>query len=333
MSLNLLVLACRGTGYAAINTLLAAGTHRVVGILTEDYPGQVNDGITADTYRQLAAQHGIPFWQTDQIHDDALVRQLSALQADIGLSIGWRRLVREPVISLPLRGFYNFHTSDLPRYRGFASTSWAILRGDERIAITAHRMVDGCADEGDIWLKRYIPIAVDTCIGGLFREVEAVLPAMVLEFLNGVEDGSLAPQPQDETLTLLSYPRHPEDGWIDWNASATVIDRLVRSVAQPYPGAFTCWKMRRVTIWKGHVVQGHPPFVGVPGHVVGSRDGASIDVLTGEGIYCIERIELDNDGCLVPPATIIKGMQQRLGLTPGRMFELLSALPGIGGKP
>ena len=322
MGLKILLFACRKTGIAAAKSILRCSRHTLAAVVTDDFEGQVNDGIKAAEYRRLSEMAGVPFYQTRNLADPIFLDAARSASLDVGLSIGWRRLVRDPILSIPKLGFYNFHTSDLPAYRGFASTSWAILRGETATAITAHKMISGVADEGDIFLKERIPISESDTIASLFKQIGEILPGMVLRFLDGLEDGTLKIESNTETDALLSFPRQPSDGWIDWNLSAITIDRLVRSVTHPYPGAFSCWRGRKVIIWRGHVRKDAPRFVGVPGHVVGTRDGESVDVLTGDGMYTVEEIELE-ESKPIPPATVIQGMQQRLGLTPGLLYQTL----------
>ena len=333
MGLKVLVLAGRKTGYKVIRHLLELKEHTVVGVFSQDYKNLVNDGITCRDYAELLSQSNIPFWKTDKIHDNKTVNLIKDLSPDIGLSIGWRRLVKEPVISIPRLGFINFHTSDLPRYRGFASTSWAILNGDNHVGITAHTMLSGSADEGDIFLKRTVPVTNSTDIGTLFEEIESIIPEMVQELLDKLETGAINPVPQDETQCILSFPRHPSDGWIDWSKPAREIDRLVRSVSKPYPGAFTCWNMKKIIVWKGYELSEHPHCVGIPGHVIGSDDDLSIKVITGKGIYVITEIQQENSNEVIPPAILIKGVQQRLGLTSGELFEAMKILWKKKDKP
>jgi len=326
MGLKVLVLACRKTGYESIKHILDVNRHTITGVFTEDYDNLVNNGISSGDYAELLAESGVKLWKTDRLHDNDVVGIIRELSPDIGLSIGWRRLVKEPVISIPALGFYNFHTSELPKYRGFASTSWALLNGDSHIAITAHKMLSGIADEGDIYLKEKIPITDTTDIGTLFNRIESIIPGMVHEFLDKIESGALIPLPQDEKKCVLSLPRVPSDGWIDWSKPAVEIDRLVRSVSKPYPGAFTCLNMKKIIVWKGYVLSEHPPYVGVPGHVIGSGDNHSVRVLTGDGVYVITEIQLEKSGDAIPPANLIKGVQQRLGLTSGELFEVVKQL-------
>ncbi len=75
-------------------------------------------------------------------------------------------------------------------------------------------------------------------------------------------------------------------------------------------------------------MKNHKPFVGIPDHVIGSEDNTSINVLTGQGIYVIEKIQFEETDKAINPAAIIREVQQRLGLTQDNLFERLSLLKG-----
>jgi methionyl-tRNA formyltransferase len=325
MGLKILLLACRATGREAVKRI-AASKHKLVALASQDFAGQVDDDVSASDFAALAENCGAVSWTDGKLSSPETLEAIRALSPDIGLSVGWRRLVKEPLISIPRLGFYNFHTSDLPRYRGFASTSWAILRGDARVGVCAHEMRSGKADEGDIFLRKSIDVSGSRDIGDLFRDAPATVADMVVELLDGLEDGSLRGVPQDESEAILSFPRRPSDGWIDWTRGAVEIDRLVRSVARPYPGAFTCWNMRKLTVWKGHVDHAFPAFAGVPGHVARINDDLTADVLTGDGVYSIEELQLEGDAAPRRPGELLKGSQQRLGLSSGELFEIITSL-------
>lgn len=326
MGLRVLILAARETGYESVRKLIEDGVHKIVGVASIEYEGMVDDGFKSDDFRCLLSENNIPFWETDKIHTTGFVDKLAELAPDVGLSIGWRRLVKDPVVSLPKYGFFNFHASDLPRYRGFASTSWAIINGETKAAMTAHKMVSGLADHGDIYLKRFYEITEKTTITSLMKQMACEIPDMVDEFLNGFESNSLSPVEQDESQALYSYPRHPVDGWIDWFVSAIDIDRLVRALSSPYPGAFTCQGIDRIIVREGCIDKTKQrSFIGIPGHIVGSSDGHSIDVLTGDGIYTVVKVELE-DGTICSPAEVIKGVQQRFGMTHGELFNNLNKM-------
>ncbi len=318
MGLRVLLLACRRTGLDTIQKI-STGGHQLAGVVSADFDGQIDDGVRAEVLLEQARQAGAQTWQTRTIHSPAMLDAFKALKPDIGISMGWRRLVRAPLIDLPVHGFVNFHTSDLPKYRGFASTSWAILNGEKRTAITAHRMVDGVADEGAILKKEFIPIGPETDIAALLDQINARAPSMCLSVLDDLEAGRIEKTEQADDRAILSFPRWPVDGWIDWHRTAQKIDRLVRAVTRPYPGARTCLKEKEVLIWKGRVLEKPPRFAGVPGHVVKHLPDGAVWVLTGGGIYVIADADLEG-AAAAKPAALFAGMQNRLGLSVGEMF-------------
>ena len=97
------------------------------------------------------------------------VQILQNLAPDLGVSLYWRRLLHDPIVSIPRYGIINTHASLLPRYRGFAATSWAILKGDKEVGLTVHQVSPGIADDGDILEQEIIPIDESTTIHSLFE--------------------------------------------------------------------------------------------------------------------------------------------------------------------
>jgi methionyl-tRNA formyltransferase len=324
MGLKVFILASRKTGYEVIKRLLKQDCHKIVGVVFKNYEGLIDDDLSSNDFRVLLTDFkDIPYWEIDKIHEPQFIDEIREIAPDIGLSIGWRRLVKEPVISLPKLGFFNFHASDLPRYRGFASTSWAIINGEKRIPMTVHRMIDAKADHGDIYLKKYFDIHDNITIKDLFDEITAAIPDMVLEFLDGLDRETLTSLPQNEADALYSFPRHPCDGWIDWSNKAIEIDRLVRAVAPPYPGAFTCLGMEKISILSGGIRDSvQCSFIGIPGSIVATNSDESVNVLTGNGIYTVTEIKTEAEAS-IPPGKLVKGVQQRFGLSQEMIFEFM----------
>ena len=338
MGLKVLILAARKTGYEAIKSILQTRIHTIVGVLIQEYENTAASGtdrrefenlfderITTNDFATLLMHSGIPFWNSDKINSKAIVDIIKSLSPDVGLCIGWTKPINEPLISVPRLGFINFHTSDLPKYRGASSASWAILNGDEAIAVTAYKMLSESVYKGEIFRKQAIPIAPSMDIGELYANVESHLPEMIRELLSKLEVGTICPAKQDEKWTAYSYLRYPSDGWIDWMKPAREIDRLVRASSRPYHGAFTCWNMKKIIVWKGYLMPEPPVCHGVPGHIIEIDDNSHAKVITGEGIYVISEIQPEGNGP-VAPGHFIKGEQQRLGLSNGEMFEVLNAL-------
>lgn len=77
-------------------------------------------------------------------------RALEAVAPDVIVSIRYRRILKEAVIAIPPLGVLNLHSGVLPDYKGVMATFWAMLRGEEMIGTTLHRIVDSGIDTGPI---------------------------------------------------------------------------------------------------------------------------------------------------------------------------------------
>lgn len=267
---------------------------------------------TAEDFEELAQRTGAAFIRTARIAE-IKDRILALGPIDIAVGMNYPGLIPKSITDLFPLGILNAHPGDLPRYRGNACTAWAILNGEERAALCVHRMIGGELDNGEIITRDYRVIDGDTTVGtlwdwlrerapGLFSEALAELardPSFVLEFQSE--------RPED---ILRCYPRRPEDGRIDWKASAVAVDRLVRASHKPLPGAFCFLDERRLTVWDAKPVDDGEIFCAIPGQVTRIGDG-SIDVATGAGKVRISRIEVD--GKPVAPDVLIRSVRTRLG--------------------
>ena len=77
----------------------------------------------------------------------------------------------------------------------------------------------------------------------LFKEGAVMLPTV----LEGLQDGSLIPQTQDDSQATVTGLLERSDGEIDWSASSQQIDRMIRAY-DPWPGTFTSWNGKGLKI-------------------------------------------------------------------------------------
>jgi methionyl-tRNA formyltransferase len=92
--------------------------------------------------------------------------------------------------------------------------------------------------------------------------------------------------------------RIPEDGRIDWRQPAARIDRLVRAVSRPYPGAFSDFESRRVIVWRSELPVESMRVFGAPGQLCRLPGEADPVVVAGEGYVILRAAEIDGQDAM-----------------------------------
>lgn len=247
---------------------------------------------------------------------------LGRFEPDLVVVSSFSRLI--PARVLNRWPFVNVHYANLPEYRGRANVNWALINGEPATGITVHSMVPGL-DAGGVLGQESVAIGPRDTVGDLYNTLNAVqrriLPMAVTRRLAG-DLGD----PQDEDRATYGCSRNPSDGYVDWNLPTLAIDRLIRALAPPFPGAFTYFERRRLGIVKAEPVDSPRRYVGrVPGRVVYvDREGGAVDVLTADGVLRVQEVEVD--GSTHPASKIVRSVRATLGLTPGDLVELFELL-------
>jgi len=74
---------------------------------------------------------------------------------DLGLSFGFGLIFNENYIKQFKYGIWNFHTGDLPKYRGRHPITWAFLNDEKRIALSIHS-INQKIDQGNLIHKYFV---------------------------------------------------------------------------------------------------------------------------------------------------------------------------------
>ena len=184
-----------------------------------------------------------------------------------------------------------------------APVAWAILEGEREVGVTVHEMVDEL-DAGPVLGKRFVPLGDNIYIGTVFDTLETVVPELFRECVDALAAGALRPRPQSGVV-VRGYPRHPEDGRIDWRDSAEHIARLVRASAEPFGGAFCAFGDDRLTIWRAHAEPYAHEVRATPGQVMHRcPEQGTVHVATVSGAIVLETVEYRDAGRLTAAAAI-----------------------------
>ncbi|MEI6283251.1 MAG: methionyl-tRNA formyltransferase [Alphaproteobacteria bacterium] len=209
----------------------------------------------------------------------------SPIAADLCLVAGWYHMVPRSFRDLFPLGCLGLHASLLPQLRGGAPLNWAILNGLDKSGVTLFALSDG-VDDGEVFAQQTFPIGPRTHVGELVEASRRACATLVEKCVPAILTGKLSPGPQSGAASY-GLQRTPADGVIDWRDSAVSIDRLVRAVSAPYPGASTHLEDRRLLIWDCDPLD-TPMVSGAPGQIIWLRDIDRACVVTGSGLLAIK---------------------------------------------
>lgn len=273
----------------------------LVGTLPPELHGRHSDLVDM---APLAEKAGAALFPITRTNDAEVLERVRAERPDYVFVVGWSQIVGPEFLSIAARGAIGYHPAPLPRLRGRAAIPWTILL-DEPISASSLFWIAEGTDDGDILAQRYFHLAPDETAQGLYDKHMDALRLMLREVLPRLAAGEQPRQVQDERYATWATKRTPADGLIDWRDPAATIDRLVRAVGRPYPGAFTHVAGRKLTVWSTRQVTGGNRHHAIPGQVMARRDGV-LTVQTGDGLLELTDWEIAEGK---PPAlhAVLKG--------------------------
>ena len=223
---------------------------------------------------------------------DATPKHLEELasKADVGISLGYGRILPPAVIAAPRLGLFNLHPSALPKYRGKHPDLLAMMDGQDAVGITVHRMEKG-VDTGPVVLQHKEAVrAADTIVtlsDRLYRQGAQLLERLLTDLAKGLTLGEV---PQPPTVDALEVRRI-----IRWGDSAWRIHNLVRALTYPWPMAKASFQGSPIFISRTRIIKDGAI---KPGLVLAVSDSG---IQVGTGGDSIEVLELRNEKKEVVP--------------------------------
>lgn len=272
MTLRLALVGAVGSTEVALRALAECG-HPPVLLFTLPLEKQGRHSDFVDL-GPLAAELGVPVERVDDVNGPDAVAALRAAAPDLLLVIGWSRLCGAEFREVARLGTLGYHPTLLPKMRGRAALAWTILLGLERTGGTLFWMDEG-VDSGPIAAQEAFDLPPGTTLGALLDLQLAALARMIPPLFAELAGGARPAREQDHSKASYLAIRRPADGEIDWSESAEAIERLVRAVTRPFPGAFTRLGEREVAIWSARVVR-YPQWHAMVGQVFTYEEGAPV---------------------------------------------------------
>jgi len=299
-----------GTPQIAAATLeqLLEGPDRVVGVVTQpDRPAGRGQKSSPSPVRRVAEAKAIPVIAAAKIRTPEFLETLRTWRPEIIVVVAYGRILPKSILELAPHGCLNVHYSLLPKYRGAAPAAWTIINGEREGGVTTMQLVEKM-DAGKIYLQEALPLAADETTGSLQAKLTPIGARLLLETLQRLKDGTLVAREQDESGATLAPLLKKEDGLIDWNQPAAVIERRVRGL-NPWPGSYTYINRKILKVHRAGIVS--EDAARISGDVV-RADSGGFWIATAPGIVGLEEVQLENKKKL-PGSEFLKGARIKAG--------------------
>ncbi|MBV9564997.1 MAG: hypothetical protein JOY90_31800 [Bradyrhizobium sp.] len=218
---NIVVCAAGLKGFAFVEGLLQEGV-KIDSLVTYAQPD--DQARSFERICELAARASANLLET---------RHPTPRAGDLTLIVGWQYLLSQITPSTVV-----FHDSLLPKYRGFAPTATALIKGDREIGVTALHPNVG-TDEGPIIAQRSLPITYPIKIETALTLQAGLMKDLAVDIIERWRRNRLFATPQHDESASYSIWRDDTDYEIDWSSNAQAIERFVNALGFPYSGART----------------------------------------------------------------------------------------------
>ncbi len=181
--------------------------------------------LTPSPVQVFAEEKGIPVRTPASLKTTEEQAAFKALGADLTVVAAYGLILPEAILSAFPLGAINVHGSLLPRWRGAAPISRAIMAGDTETGITIMQMDKGM-DTGAMLLKRATPIDHKTA-----AELTSELAQMGADLLIEALSFTPNPTPQDEALATYAPKINKDEGALNFaHKTAAELERQIRAI-------------------------------------------------------------------------------------------------------
>lgn len=248
-----------GTPEFAVPTLRAlAGTDHSLAVFTQpDRPVGRKAILTPPPVKAAALELGLPVYQFEKIRSPEGCAAIRAFAPDLYAVVAFGQLFSEENLSIPPLGAINVHGSLLPLYRGASPMQQSVIDGQTVVGVSTMKLVKRM-DAGDVLLQAETPLGENETYGELSLRLAELGADLFMKTLHALEQGTLAPVPQEEEKATYCRMLTRDSGKIDLSAPRQVIHDLIRGT-NPWPGAYALLGNEPLKLWRTVLSDAEPP--------------------------------------------------------------------------
>ena len=245
----------------------------------------------------------------DKLDDLEMLAKMRESGCAAVFSMSWRRVITPDLIDAFPDRIFNLHPSLLPKERGSGTFSYRIMNNSREVSATIH-LVDPGLDQGEVVLQERMELDLDRPTPRDYLIATNDLYARMIErFLTTLKARQPfeAKKQNEDDNSYLPLLHTETNGAIDWTWSADEIERFIRAFGNPYPGAFTFVKDKRIAIVDAVAapsgIDYHPYLAG---RVLSVQTDGCVKIIARSGL--LRLLEISVDGSRMKPAQVLKAV-------------------------
>jgi len=275
MKAKILFLGSKSFGYSTVEKIIESRKFEVCGIITCEDRSDVRSAY--DRFDRLARAEGVSFVVLGK--GGNLKEHLDRLEPDLCLVVGWYWILPDHLLTQIKFGFVGIHNSILPRFRGGSPLVWSIIDGGETVGYSIFQLSGG-VDEGGIFYQEQVNFDENDSIGEALFRIERSVVQNISTVIEKICMGTIKPKQQGVESLSYCMPRRESDGEINWHQRSDKVHDFIRAQAEPYPGAFTWLKGKKVRVLKTRKID--VKYYGAVGQVSYNNQGLPV-VICADG--------------------------------------------------
>jgi len=306
-SLRIIFLGTPEFALPFLQALVKSNYKPVLVVTQPDEPAGRKYELQAPPVKLLALKSGLKVAQPE--NKKQLAEVLKKEQPDICILVAYGVMVNAEILAIPRLGFINVHPSLLPKYRGTSPIQTAIFNGETKTGVSIMQL-DSTMDGGPIFAQEDLSILAGDTNQSLHERLARVGADLLLKILPQIISQKLKAQKQDDSQATFTKIIARSAGQVDWQKSATEIDRKFRAF-YPWPGLFTHLDGNRLKIVNLSVLGGNfGPELGTGELFL--ADPATLAVKCRQGAVALNQVQLEGRK-VVSGADFSRGHQSIIG--------------------
>src|SRR5260370_4230309 len=236
MGLRLILMGTAEFGGATLLELVAHG-HEIAAVYTRAAkPAGRGMKLQPTPVEQEARRLGIPVLTPTTLKTPERLKKFRAHDADAAVVVAYGMILPQIILDTPKLGCFNLHASLLPRWRGAAPITRAIMAGDSETGVMVMKMDVGL-DTGDVAMAERMTITDAMTAADVHDALARLGGDLMVRAMGALERGMLQLTKQSEAGATYAAKIEKAEARIDWSKPARAVLRHIHGLS-PFPGAW-----------------------------------------------------------------------------------------------